>query len=204
MKEMLREPIRLLPVLRNKLRSFTLIEVLFVVLTFGVITGVLFYALSGVQLSFNSSSARGSLQSEVRRTISWIIKDTHQTVSWNIANNSPTPSYIKFRQVIGWDTTNNTFLLSDYYVEYIYNAVDKTITRRTSDLSDNTIGTWVLRDVVAAPFFTINSSGEIVSLNNSDLLTSKQLVVTISGQKQVLGMPDTTYSLTEEVQIRNG
>jgi type II secretory pathway component PulJ len=204
MREMLQETIRLLPVSHNKLRGFTLIETVFVAFILSVITGIFFYSVNTVQLSFNLTSARGSLQSEVRRTIGWIIKDTRQAVSWDIANNSPTPSYIKFRQVIGWDTTNNTFLLSNYSVEYIYNAANNTITRRTSDLSNNTLGTWILQDVIATPFFTLDSSGNIVPLNNSDLLTSKQLVITISGRRQILGTQNTTYSLTEEVQIRNG
>jgi len=190
--------------LRNKIRGFVLIELLFITLILGVIIGVFFYALNTVQLSFTLSSARGNLQSEVRRTIGWIIKDARQAVSWDIANNNPAPSYIKFRQVTGWDTVNNTFLLSNYYIEYMYNGIDKTIIRRTSDLGDHTIGLWTLHDVVAVPFSTINSSGNIVPLNNSDLLTSKQLVITISGQGHVSATQETTYSLTEEVQIRNG
>jgi len=190
--------------LRNKIKGFTLTETLFVTLILGVIIGVFFYAVNAMQLSFTLSSARGNLQSEVRRTIGWIIKDARQAVSWDIANNSPTPSYIKFRQVTGWDTVSNTFLLSDYYIEYTYNAVNNTIIRRTSDLSNNTIGLWTLNDIIAAPFSTIDSLGNIVPLNKSDLLTSKQLVITISGQGKVSGTQNTTYSLTEEVQIRNG
>lgn len=201
---MLREPMRSLPVLRNKIRGFTLVETLFVAFILSVITGIFFYAVNAVQLSFTIGSAKNNLQSEVRRTIGWIVKDARQTVSWDIANNNPTPSYIKFRQVTGWDTTNNTFLLSNYSIEYVYNSFNNTITRRTSDLSNNTIGTWIFNDVIASPFFTINSSGSIVPLNNSDLLTSKQLIITISGESQVQGMQNTTYSLTEGVQIRNG
>lgn len=201
---MLREPTRLLPVSRNKLRGFTLMETLLALFILGVIIGAFFYAENAVRVSFNLSSSRVNLQSEVRRTIGWIIKDVRQAVSWDIANNAPAPSYIKFRQVTGWDTVLNTFLLSDYNIEYIYNSTNRTITRRVSDLSNNTTGTWVLNDIVAPPFYTINSSGSIVSLNNSDLLTSKQLIITISGQSQVTGAQDTTYSLTEEVQIRNG
>ncbi len=179
-------------------------ETLFVILALGMIIGAFFYAENSVQLSFTLSSARGNLQSEVRRAIGWIIKDTRQAVSWDIANNNPTPAYIKFRQVTGWDTANNTFLLSNYYIEYTYNSINNTIIRRTSDLSDNTLGLWTLNDVVALPFFTIDSLGNVVPLNNSDLLTSKQLIITISGQSQVSTTQNTTYSLTEEVQIRNG
>ena len=177
---MLREHFRSQPVLRNKIKGFTLVETLWVTLILGVITGIFFYATNATQLSFNLSSARGSLQSEVRRNLGWIVKDVRQAISWDIANNNPTPSYIKFKQVTGWDTVNNTFSLSNYYIEYTYNSVNNTIIRRTSDLSNNTIGLWTLNHVATAPFFTINSLGTIVPMNNSDLLTSKQLVITMS------------------------
>lgn len=198
---MLRELFRLLPVLRNKLRGFSLVEVLLVAVILSVIIGVCLYAMNAAQVSFNLTSAQRNLQSEVGRTIGWIVKDSRQAVSWDIADNSPTPDYIKFRQVTGWDTVNNTFLLSSNYIEYTYNSAEHTITRR--DISGTT-REWTLNNVFASPFFTIDSSGDIVPLNADDLRTSKQLVITISGQSSVLNLPDTTYSLTERVQIRNG
>ena len=204
MKEIRQRRFLLLPTLRNKVSGFTLIETLIVGLIVTIVFGIILYAVNVGQVSFTLSSARANLQSEVRRTIGWIIKDTRQAVSWDMANNNPTPSYIKFRQVVGWDTTNNALLLSNYYIEYTYNSINNTITRRTSDLSNNTIGIWILNDVISQPFFTVNSSGSVVPLNQSDLLTSKQLIITISGQGQVSGNQNTTYALTEEVQIRNG
>ena len=203
MREMLQEHFRLLRVLRNKPRGFSLVEVLLVVAILSVIIGICLYAMNATQISFNSTLASKNLQSEVRRTIGWIVKDARQAVSWDIANNNPTPDYIKFRQVTGWDTVNHTFLLGNQYIEYTYNAIDHQIIRRTSDLSDNTIGVWTLDNVTASPFSTIDSLGGIVSLNNGDLLTSKQLVITISGQSSLPSFQD-GYSLTEEVQIRNG
>lgn len=201
---MLREHFRLLRVLRNKIKGFSLVEVLLVVAILSIIIGISLYAMNAAQVSFNLTLAQRNLQSEVRRTIGWIVKDARQAVSWDIANNNPTPDYIKFRQVTGWDTVNNTFSLSSHYTEYTYNAVNHQISRRTSDLSDSTIGVWILNNVFTSPFFTIDSSGGIVPLNNDDLLTSKQLVITISGQSSVPNLEDTTYSLTERVQIRNG
>ncbi|MDP3042360.1 MAG: prepilin-type N-terminal cleavage/methylation domain-containing protein [Candidatus Omnitrophota bacterium] len=196
-----REHFRLLPVLRNKLRGFSLVEVLLVVVILSVIIGVCLYALNAAQVAFNLTLAQRNLQSEVGRTIGWIVKDTRQAVSWDIADNNPTPDYIKFRQVTGWDTVNNTFSLSSNHIEYTYNAVAHTITRR--DIGGTT-REWILNNVFASPFFTIDSSGGIVALNAVDLRTSKQLVITIFGQSSVLNLPDTTYSLTERVQIRNG
>ncbi len=203
MREMLREHFRLLRALRNKTRGFSLIEILLVVAILSVIIGICLYTMNATQVSYNLTLAGSSLQSEVRRTIGWIVKDARQAVSWDIANNNPTPDYIKFRQVTGWDTVNSTFLLSDYNIEYTYNVADHTILRRTSDLSNNTIGVWTLNNVTTSPFFTLDSFGSIVPLNNGDLLTSKQLVITISGQSSLPSLQD-DYSLTGEVQIRNG
>ena len=200
---MLREHFRLLRVLRNKIKGFSLIEMLLVVAILSVIIGVCLYAMNATHISFHSTLASKNLQSEVRRTIGWIVKDIRQAVSWDIANNNPAPDYIKFKQVTGWDTVNNTFLLSNYYIEYTYDAVDHTIIRRASDLSNNTLGVWTLNNVTASPFFTIDTSGDIVSLNSSDLLTSKQIVITISGQSSLPNL-QAGYNLTEEVQIRNG
>lgn len=185
-------------------RGFTVTEVLFAAFILSVITAILLYAISAGQVSFTLGSARSLLQAEVRRSIDWIVRDSRQSISWEIADNSPGPDHIKFRQVTGWDTANNTFLLSNYYIEYSYDSAAKTITRRTSDLSDNTIGSWILNYVTVSPFFTLNSSGNVVALNPGDLLTSKKLVISISGQTQVIGAQVTNYSLTEEVGIRNG
>ena len=194
---------RLLPGWPGKSRGFTLVEILLAVVILSVLIGICLYAMHAVHTSFNLTLSSKNLQSEVRRNISWIVKDIRQAVSWDIANNAPTPDYIKFRQVIGWDTVNNTFLLSDHYIEYTYDAINQMINRRTSDLADNTIGQWSLNNVTSSPFATIDSSGSVVPLNNGDLLTSKKLVVTISGQSSQPSLQE-GYSLTEEVQIRNG
>jgi len=191
--------------LRRKIKAFTLVEVLFVTLISSFIVAGLIYAMNAGSFSYKVSTAKVNLQSEVRRAIDWIVKDTRQAVSWDIANNNPTHSYLKFRQVTGWDTVNNTFLLSDYYIEYTYNSINNTIVRMKRDLSDNILGTWVLNNVFAPPFFTRDTSGNVVALDNkNDLLTSKQLVITVSGQSQVTNSETITYSLTQEVEIRNG
>lgn len=194
---------RLLPVWLSKPGGFTLVEILLAAAILSVLIGICIYTLHAVHISFNLTLSNKNLQSEVRRNIGWIVKDVRQSVSWDIANNTPSPDYIKFRQVNGWDTLNNTFLLSDHYIEYTYNAADQKITRRTSDSDNQTIGEWTLNNVTGSPFATINSSGEIVPLNSGDLLTSKKLVVTISGQSSQPSLQE-GYSLTEEVQIRNG
>ncbi len=177
-------------------------ELLFVAAIFSFIIGMLLYAMSAGRFTDTLSSARADLQAEVRYVMGWIVKDVRQGVSWDIADtgNNPSPDHVKFRQVTGWDNVNNTFLLSSTYIEYSYDAVSKTITRSTSDGR-----VWpAFNYVEASPFFTIDSSGAVVPLNKNDLLTSKQLIIYIYGQKQAIGAQNTTYSLTEEVEIRNG
>jgi type II secretory pathway pseudopilin PulG len=199
MKDKPQKHFRLQRVSPSRVRGFSLIELILVAGILSFIAGVFFFSMSSGQFTYTLSSARADLQSEVRRAIGWIVKDVRQTVSWDMSNNDPSPSYIKFRQVTGWDYVNNTFSLSDIYIEYIYSSLSHTITRRTSDGVE-----WTINYVFEEPFYTIDSLGGVVPLNKDDLLTSKQLIVTISGQIHVIGAENTTYSLTEEVQIRNG
>lgn len=187
----------------NKISGLTIIEVLFSALLTGLLLAGFFYALTTGELSNTFSSAKADLQAQVRMMMDWILKDARQTVSWDIANNNPSDTHIKFRQAQGWDTANNTLLLNSDFIEYAYDANAKTITRKGLDAAGNTIQSWVFDNIISSPFYTINSGGDIVSLNSTDLLTSARLVVLISAQKQVRGALNTSCSLTGEIKIRN-
>jgi hypothetical protein len=168
----------------------------------------LFLAWNMGEFSSSVSSTKVDLQAEVRRTMDWITKDVRQSVSWEIAdavNNNPSDTHIKFRQVQGWNTTSDTYLLNGNYTEYTYNAGSNTITRRVSDASNNTLQTWNFNNIMQAPFYTRDSGSNTVPLtgHSSDLLTSRRLIIVIAGQKQVRGSTNTTYALTEEVKVRN-
>lgn len=189
--------------MRNNISGLTIIEALFSALLSAVLIAGFFYALSTGEFSNTLSSAKADLQAQVRRDLDWIIKDVRQTVSWDIANNGPSDSHIKFRQVEGWDIANNTFLLSSNFLDYSYDSAAKTITRRLQDGAGNVLESWIFYDIISAPFFTVNSAGAIVSLDPTDLLTSRKLIIVISGQKQVRGPLNTSCSLTGEVKIRN-
>jgi hypothetical protein len=162
----------------------------------------IFFALSSGELSGTFNSARADLQGEIRRTLDWIVNDIRQTVSWEVANNSPSASYIKFRQVQGWNTATDTFLLSTEYITYTYDSGASTITRRLLDAGGNTLQSWTFNNIIQAPFGTLNSSGLTVPLNSGDLLTSRKIIVSISGQSQIRGRI-IDYALTEKVKIRN-
>ncbi|MFH1457911.1 MAG: hypothetical protein ABIG31_01940 [Candidatus Omnitrophota bacterium] len=185
--------------------GFTIIEVLCSVTVASFIVGVLFYALSSAEYSRAASAAKIEVQSEVRRSIDWIVKDVRQAVSWEIADadNSPSNTHIKFRKVEGWNTTAETFLLSADYTEYTYDSGDDRITRRLSDSDDETKQTWSLNHIQRAPFYTLDGSGNVVALNGGDLLTSRKLVIDIRGSKPIKGSLNATATLIEEVKIRN-
>lgn len=186
-------------------KGFTIVEVFCSAIIISFIVGVLFYTLSSGEYSRAASAAKIDVQSEVRRSMDWITRDVRQAVSWDIAeaSNSPSDMHIKFRQVEGWNTTSELLLLSSNYTEYSYDTFNHTVTRRLSDSSNNTIQTWTLNNIMQAPFYTMDGSGSVVSLNGGDLLTSRKLVVLIHGSKPIKGSLNATSVLTEEVKIRN-
>ncbi|KPK98577.1 MAG: hypothetical protein AMJ95_03550 [Omnitrophica WOR_2 bacterium SM23_72] len=187
------------------IKGFTIVEVLCSAIVISFIVGVLFYALSSGEYSRTASAAKIDVQSEVRRSMDWIARDVRQAVSWDIADtsNSPSDTHIKFRKVEGWNTTSELLLLSNNYTEYTYNTSNHTVIRRLSDSSNNTIQTWTLNNIQQAPFYTVNSSGSVVPLNDGDLLTSRKLILVINGTKPIKGSLNATATLTEEVKIRN-
>lgn len=190
--------------MRNRREGgFTIIEVLFGALFTGLMLAGFFYALSTGELSSTLSSAKADLQAEVRRTMDWIVKDVRQTVSWDMANNSPSDAHIKFRQVDGWDTVNNLLSMSANSVEYSYDAASEKITRKSLDSGGNVLQVWTFNNITASPFYTRDATGSVVALNSTDLLTSGKLIASISGQKQVRGSLNTSCSLSEEIKIRN-
>ena len=187
----------------KKESGFTIIEVLFSALLTALLLAGSFYALSTGELSGTLSFAKADLQAEVRRTLDWIVKDVRQTVSWEVANNSPSGIHIKFRQVEGWDTANNILLMSTNFIEYSYDSASSTMTRKSLDAGGNVLQSWLFNNITASPFYTRDATGNIVTLNSTDLLTSRKLIASISGQKQVRGALNTGCSLSEEIKIRN-
>jgi type II secretory pathway pseudopilin PulG len=194
---------RLRHVSPNKIKGFSVLEILLVALISSLIIGGLFFAFSTGEYTSTLSSAKADLGSELRRTMSWITQDVREAVVWDIANNSPSTSYIKFRPVIGWNTASDTYYLDSNYLEYTYNADSNTITRRLSDASDNTIQTWNFNYITQPPFYTRDASGNVVALDSSSLLNSKRMIVVLTGQKEVRGTQNIGLTLTEEAKIRN-
>ncbi len=204
--------------LPNRRSGVTIFEALLVILISASLIAALLYSFTTGEFLNTQSSAQSDLQAEARRAMDWITKDVREAVIWDIAatTNSPSATHIKFRPVQGWDDTAKTYSLKKaesgidyyYYIEYNYVLATKIITRtetkvRVSDLAIVATSSWSLNNIIAAPFYTPNSSGGLDSLTSADLLSRGKLVVKIVGQKQVRGATNVNFTLTEEVKIRN-
>ena len=196
-----------LPVI-NKIKGVTLVEALIVVSTLSVLMAGLFYALNAGQSSWSFNAAQAEVQSEVRRAADWITNDVREArrVDIGSGSNNPTSTHIGFKKVTGYDTSGGgQAILSSNIYEYTYDPGLKTITRTDSGKPGQS---WVFRYITEAPFYT-NNGGSIIIIDpvspnpNSPVYQTGNLVIKLSGQKEVRSGINAVYALTEEVYIRN-
>lgn len=191
--------------LRNNPEGFSLIEVLIVAFILSVLTAGLILALNIGEFSNTVTSAKLDLDASLRQLLPWILKDVRQAVRWEIASdtNQPSSTHIKFKQVQGWDSVNETWVWSEDYIEYEYDPALKKITRRLIDENGNIIQTWEFNDIIEAPFYT-RYDDAVKEFKKEDLQTSGQLIIVISMQKQAQGSLSIPFILKAEAKIRNG
>lgn len=195
----------------NRKSGFTIAEVLVVAFILGLIFTALFQVLNVGQLAYIASTERIYLQSGVRRTLDWIVRDVRQGIAGgilggSIGDNSPSVDKIKFKKVLTYNITNNYITLDDNFIEYAYNADTHVIKRRRLDAEGNETGNpsnWTFHNITEAPFYTRDITTGVVSpLDKSGIESNKNLVVNITGQR-VRGALNLTLTLREEVKIRN-
>lgn len=170
--------------------------------------GSILYILNVAQSARLVSTTKVEVQSEVRRAMDWIVNDVRQTVNSSIGlgSNLPSSTHIKFGKVTGYGTP-----LSNP-VEYIYDSGAQTITRFDASVNP---GSWVFRNIVsndspfnAGIFYTRLADGSIIIIDpqttvDSPVFQTGNLVVVITGRKQVNAGLDVSYTLRQEVKIRN-
>jgi len=188
-----------LTLLNNK-RAFTVIEILISALIGAFMVSVLFYILNSGQNVNDLSSAKVAAQAQARRVSDWISRDLRQAVVWDLANNSPSSTHIKFRPVLGWDIVGNTYQLDANYIEYNYDA--GTLSRNLVNGVGAVLNSWVFKDIAVQPFWTRDGSGNLIALDNS-VGTSKKVVTLILVNKVSNKGVNRTASLTAETKIRN-
>jgi type II secretory pathway pseudopilin PulG len=177
----------LLPVYPGKIKAFTLIEVLITSAIFIVIAGMLIFVLNAVHLSDRVNIAKLSVEQNARNIMGWIVKDVRQTSSYQIINNLPTNGHIKFKQCIGHDGSN--LLWSSEFIEYIYNPINNTLTRRQID--GLSVKSWEFDNIMVPPF-------DITELINN------KLTVTVTVRENAIGNINPQVTLTTEIRLRNG
>lgn len=186
----------------NKQRAFTIIEVLISAIIGAFMVTALFYIFIGGLNVNDLSSAKAAAQSQARMASDWLSRDLRQAVVWDLANNSPSTTHIKFRPVSGWDIAGDTYQLDANYIEYNYDADAGTLTRNLVNAAGTVLNSWVFNDIVALPFFTRDSSGNLIGLDSS-VGTSKKVVTLISVNKVSDKGVNLPVSLTAEAKIRN-
>ena len=199
-------------ILPNKIKGFTLIEVLWTILLVSLTTGGFFYLYHSAETSRLVSIAKAEVQSEVRRAMDCIVNDVRQTVSWSIGSksNNPLSTHIKFQRVAGYNTSGSGSATLGNFIEYTFDPDADTITR--TDLGTNQ--SFVFRNIIQVSFSTriwdvaeqVYEEVAIDPMNpgeDSPLFTSPSanLVIDIRGQKQI-GASNINYNLKQETAIR--
>jgi hypothetical protein len=183
--------------LLNKSGGFTLVEILVVTLLFTIIIGSLLVTLTTGQLSTAVGSAKADLQAKLRNIMGLLVRDVRQTNILEINTHSPTIDHIQFRKVTGIDASGN-YTLDTYFIVYTYDSGLKQLTRQGDDGAGHTVTTtW--DNITQSPFYV--ASGEPLAANN--ILTYKKLRIVIAGESTVRTSLVLTFTLTEEVKIRN-
>jgi len=180
-------------------RGFTIVEVLSVGFILIVVFTALFITLTTGEFSNAVSSAKADLQANVRTAMNSALKDVRQTSLIQINSNAPTPTHIKFKKITGIDNATGNYSLSDNYIEYTYDPASLSLSRDEVDAGGAVLKSQVFNDITEDPFYSDTG----VPLAAGGILSSKKLVVVISGQGHVRGNLDLSFSLTEEVKIRN-
>ena len=181
--------------------GFSLIEVLVVAFIMTVIFAALFMTLTVGELSNTVSLAKLEAQAEIRKDLSWMIKDLRQTDRQRMKGIDPADGNRKYFGDLGagaftdpqfdicvnydgdkieWSTDPLT-----YPIRYTFDQVNQQLIR-----SDTRTGkTW-----------TFNNISEVIFTK----IDNFRLRVSITGRITARGAIRPTFTLEEEVKLRNG
>ena len=179
-----------------------IIEVFVATVILSIILASMLASLSIGTLSFPISSVKTELQSKSRIIIGWIAKDIRQAPTWDIANKTPSDSYMRFQKVVGFSIALNDYILDPDEIEYIYEVNNQTLTRNVI-IAGVATQTWQFLNITQAPFFTRNAVGDVIPLDEPNLRAANAMIITLTSQKQARSGHDIPYTLTTEVKMRN-
>jgi len=153
------------------------------------------------QTSFPVTSARLEAQSEARNAMNWIMKDLRQAITWNIANNNATTTYLRMNRW-AWNNTTNQWDVTNAtdFIEYFYNNTAQVLTRQYTDASGS-VSMLQFSNITEAPFYTNLTTRQ---LTENALRSNRSLFVVISVEKSIRGSIIVPFTLIAEIRIRNG
>lgn len=173
-------------------------EVFIAVLIMGIIMAALLSSLTKGEFASSVSMSKADLQAKIRRIMDWIAKDVRQTNLIQINANDPTGNHTKFKTVTGIDSGGN-YTFSTNYTEYNYTAASDELSRHEVNETGSILQSWIFNNITQSPFYTTTG----VPLAPGGILSSKKLIIVISGESQVRNSLLLNQTLTEEVKIRN-
>lgn len=177
-----------------------MLELTIAVAIMGVIMSALVMVLGVGEKAAGIGSAKVDLQSDVKTLVDWIVRDVRQAKIQELYNNTPSSDYVKFNLWL-WNNTTYTQENSNQYVEYAYDNVTQTFTRRF--IENGTIqNEWNFTDIQMSPFYTSYVNETNNNFDNMTLLTTRTLIVAIKKAKTVRNRP-LNFTMVEEVKIRN-
>lgn len=188
---------------KEKQPAFTLIELLVSLSILAIFLSGLFSVFNFTQSHSPSEAARVSALSKARVVSSRLSGDLRNSVVWDIANNDPSCSYIKFRQIQGIDTEDGTYDFVSQHIEYSYDQESRELTRTKLDSEGEIISEIVFPGISSEIFYTLNSEGEKVCLNGSDLLSQGFIIIEVKAKESGRRNLPVYSNLTRKIKLRN-
>ncbi len=187
----------------NSKKSFTLIEAM-------VSASILLIVLAGVFLLFNFGQTQSpisldqtAVKAKTRIIINRLVYDLRHAVTWDIANNNPSCSYLKFRKLKGIDTADGSYYFSSNYIEYSYDKEANLLQRLELDEDENILGEVIFENVTEDVFYIFCSQEGLVCLNAGDLLSESFIIVNIKIEKPKRMGHAIEASSTQRITMRN-
>ncbi len=172
-----------------KREGYTLIEMLVVLGIVSLLFGAVFGVLNIGNTSFNTGSARQTIENQARQGLDNMLREFYETSGGRVVL-SGANSVITFKLPVGVDGSGNLLWgaqgVQDYKIKYLVD--NNQLVRKLLDPSDNLISQKVLAVDIQSLLFALNGS---------------IMTVTLNAKKKVIGNDYVTQSVSSKVVFRN-
>lgn len=169
--------------------GYTLIEMLIVLAIVSLLFGAVFGVLNIGNTSFNTGSARQTIENQSRQGLDNMMRELYET-SGGTVKLSGANSVITFNLPVGFDGSGNLLWgaegVENYKIRYLVD--NNQLVRRVLDPSDKLISQKVLATDIQSLLFVLNGS---------------RMTITLNAQKKVTGTCNVSQSAFSNVTFRN-